>query len=364
MSETKILYFEPHSNLYGSERSLLNLLRIMKSYSNDFSICVISNSDGVGFNKELDDLKIRYYPIFKSDLHLSNSIVRIYYLLKLFRICVIERPSIIHLNQIGGLAYLLYLKTFLYSKFKLIVHNRHQDDSVVLKKFDNRISLIDHIISVSQNENIKFKINYSHIPSSIIYNPFELNFELPVVKNKNKFLCVSRINQVKNQFLILEALSLMKADNAVNVDLFGDIDSVHSKVYADILFRFTEDNNLQNRITFRGFDVSVSKKFRNYKCLILPSLEEAMGRVIVESFIKGIIPIVLDADTGAREVIIKMGLMELLFMNRANCLLSKINYINDLDQESYNRIVLTGQKWILANLNDKEYLKKINSIYA
>jgi glycosyltransferase involved in cell wall biosynthesis len=156
----------------------------------------------------------------------------------------------------------------------------------------------------------------------------------------------------------------MKSDSSVHVDLFGDIDSVHSKDYFEKLISFSENNNLLGRITFRGFDVSVVKKFRNYKCLILPSLEEAMGRVIIESFIEGIIPIVLDADTGAKELITKMGLVELLFVNRANSLWEKINYIISLDQESYNRIILTGQYWILANLNDEEYLKKINSIYA
>lgn len=364
MRATKVLFFDPHSNMYGSERSLLNLLRIVKSGNSNFSICVISNCKGHQFNKELTKLNLPFYPIFKSDLHLESRLKRIVYLIKIYFICIFEQPKIIHVNQVGGLPYILFLKIFLYRRFKLVVHNRHQDDEQVFKRYRKKLYLVNQVISVSENENAKIASIIEVGKSTVIYNPFELDFKPPVKGNHNKFICASRINEIKNQMLILESLSEKECKEEFQVHFFGDVDHLDSIKYYEKMREFTIKNSLLKKVEFKGFDESITKKFNEYRILILPSLEEAMGRVIIESFINGIIPLVIDEDTGAKEIITRMGLENLLFVNNPNLLLKKMDEINSLNQEEFERIVLKAQNWISINLNDQIFLNQLDLIYA
>lgn len=350
--------------MYGSEISLLNLLRILKFSDSNFSICVISNIDGSQFNNELTKLNIPFYPIFKSDLHLRSEFIRIFYLLKIFAVCLYERPNIIHLNQIGGLSYLYFLKSFLYRHFKLIVQNRHQDDFYVFKKKIKKLNLINHIISVSENENKKILSLTGVGKSTVIYNPFDLKLCKPVENNYNQFLCVSRINEIKNQLLILNALLLNSKEKNLKVHFYGDIDHQVSNIYYTEIQNFVRLNFLEEQVVFKGFDLKVNDKYRDYRVLILPSKEEAMGRVIIEAFINGIVPIVLDSDTGAKEILLKMNLDYLLFENTAESLYSKMLTINHIDQNSYTQIISQAQFWIKDNLNDSFYLEQLCKVYA
>ena len=259
MKKRKILYFEPHGNLYGSERSFLNLIRILKN-NKDTSIFVISNKDGKEFNKILSSLKVTVFPVFKSNLHLNSRISRVIILLRIYLICLFLRPNIIHLNQIGGLPYMLYLKRFLYRNVKLVVHNRHQDDILVFTKYINHLHLIDHLISVSKNEHVKILKIFGVDNTSVLYNPFELKFSKAQGAIKNKFICISRINEVKNQLLILEALSLDLKNARHRVDFFGDSDSLEAVNYLKMLNHFIDENKLHDVVEFFGFDYFCLKK--------------------------------------------------------------------------------------------------------
>src|SRR5205809_7794510 len=94
---TRALIIEPSGNLWGSERSLLDLLRGMPE--TEVAVCC---PPGTTLNPELEKLGICTLPYYLYGLHKKSKWHRLHAAIGVLRACLEFRPDVVHLNQSGS----------------------------------------------------------------------------------------------------------------------------------------------------------------------------------------------------------------------------------------------------------------------
>jgi len=157
------------------------------------------------------------------------------------------------------------------------------------KLFQTIIPKFDEIIAVSngvKNEFIKcYNVcNVEVIPNIINEEKIKnMALEKATIKydvDKLNLLLVGRLHPVKGYDRFLKVLKTLNNEgfkNKINVNIIGDGPSMEE------LVNFSKENNLS--INFHGKMDNPYKEFKNSDLLVLPSLYEAFGLVVLESFI-------------------------------------------------------------------------------
>jgi glycosyltransferase involved in cell wall biosynthesis len=138
------------------------------------------------------------------------------------------------------------------------------------------------------NSSRKYYLNkYNHkgrdvcIPNAIIPIPTFCNANINDLLTAD-CLFVGKIRPIKGVMTIINTLSL---NSEIKVDVYGDF---VNKKYRDFICSEVRKRSLDKSIRFMGHVENITEIYANYKLLIVPSLSEGFGLVILEAIMSGI----------------------------------------------------------------------------
>lgn len=313
----KVLFVSNSDDQYGSSKSLMGLLTEIKKDGLIEPILLTpirnklnDNCDSLG----IENFVVKYQNVVynKNDKFVITLMRRMaYFLQNKFALKKIKwqlrnsNIDLVHTNTtvVGiGQAYasnqkiphIQHIREFLDSDFNLVFFDKNY-----LKKTSKNNNYIA-ISKIIEEYWIKQGLNMSNI--EVIYNGVATQ-ERKVKDFKQQKLCftfVGAITPNKGQYELLTALTFLeeKLINQIEVDFWGTGQSE----YLEELKRFCDTNQLNNVVSFKGYNSNISNMLKDYHVGIVSSKKEGFGRVTAEFMINTMC--VIASDTGANPELI------------------------------------------------------------
>lgn len=317
----KIYYWSPCLEKVGTYKSTVNSAISLAKYSNNKSLIKVINVCGEWDNErnkfyehniELIDLNFKYFKylpkngFFKS--RISYLIIILFSILPLIRLLNKDKPEILMIHLITSLP--LFLKCVLNFQTEIILRISGFPKLNLFRKliWTSASKKIRNILCpttglLNQLEKIKIfqDTKLSYLPDPILSSD-ELILKRKAssknyVKGKNlNLISVGRLTRQKNFiYLIKEFYEFSKINNNTNLTIFGEGEE-KEKIKNKI-----KDLNLIDKVFLRGHVENVYYFMKKADALILSSLWEDPGHVIVESAMNNLFIISSDCKNGPVE---------------------------------------------------------------
>ncbi|WP_096185784.1 glycosyltransferase [Evansella halocellulosilytica] len=342
MLDAKILHVVPLARRAGLQVMFINYLRQIKKKNPQKlkeHIVFAINYNGDLIN-EVESIGVKCYKAkrsFKFDFRVIFQIIKI---VTKYNIKIIYGQNSTG-NIWASLSHTLLFRT------KLICHEHGTawSGNKVISLLCNRFWLwkSDVVIanSLATKSLLERKFNADKKKIITIYNGIPQQKLVKGVKRKtNQLLFVGRLDEVKSPEVIIDAISILLRENFnVNVVFLGEGPLLKS------LYESAKKSGIQNMVTFKG-SVSpdeVSRYMAESTYLILPSIRESLGNVIIEAAMQNTPAIATKVD-GIPEVIRSESYGRLIKPEKAIKGKTSINYSVDPDT-----FALTGQRKIDPN---------------
>ena len=361
----KIYYWSPCLGKVGTIKSTLNSAYSLKKFDFNNNKVVIINSCGEwdnykneieNNNVEIEDLGFKYFKFLPVKGVIQSRIsYAIIFLLSFFPlISLIKRnkPDFIIAHLITSLP--LFLNNILSDKFKCILRisgypKLHFVRKIFWQVFSKKIFKItcptqELLQQMINNGFHKEKLFF--LPDAIIDIKKVLKYKNSLIKKKNDkkyILSVGRLTKQKNYpYLINEIANFFKLNNTYDLYIVGDGEE---KIKLE---KQIKSLNMENRIFILGYSNEVYSYMKNASFLILASLWEEVGFVIVEAAVNNLFVFSSDCPNGPKEFL-RDGKAGILFRTNVTDELKNklINFnINDFPSSK-----------ILAKKNSIKYTK-------
>ncbi len=327
----KIIYITHYTELYGANKSLLNLLSGLSSYDIDIHLVV----PATGKITEIAAAKNIPYTVipFYNEIHVrekgnAGSITKIketgkgvikflyncYVVLKhasFFKDCDIihvnssatfigayfawrmKKPLVWHIREFGWADYRIKYN-FGYAYFQYWLNKAVAIIGISKAIYDERVA----------TARPRYKeLIYNGIISyqALQHNKAEVLRMLDTVQTNAvfTFAIVGHINSEKNQMEALQAFHLLQQrSDKVRLMIVG----TGADAYVQQLIDFTRAHHLEDRVTFTGFIEDIEAVYSSASCLLMCSKNEALGRVTIEAMSHGI-PVIGFNAAGTKEII-------------------------------------------------------------
>lgn len=376
LDNLRILYLTADASLYGSNKSLLNLLSSINLNKENYIIVTPKYGD---FNKELDRLHIRNYVIkyywecgFKGNniffylkfayRYVEKCLVNLKAKPQLIKIVKENRISLIHSNSSViscgfevakklGIKHVWHIREFIKLDHNLTLYLGEE-------RYFKKIYKSDGIIYVSKSLAGYYKKTKNK--GNIIYNAVERKSEIPEpVDKENYFLFCGSVTQSKGLHKALEAFGeVCKTDKKLKLKIAGDFIR-HDEYYNHIL-GLVEKLQLGNNIEFLGYREDARTLMNKATALLVCSRHEGMGRVTAEGMLNNCLVIGYDDKAGTSELIQhkKTGL---LFATNEQ-LVSAMRF--SLEEKSAVRQIITKAKeFALNNFIEEVFRTSLLNVY-
>ena len=292
-------HFLPGYRAGGPVTSIANMVKLLE---NDLEIIVATSNKDFGSNAPYDNVEYdtltqykNYNVIYLSKINLAT-----------FSKTIEEiDPDIIYLNSIfstfSRLAQIYSLKNKFRIPIILAPRGELQENALAIKVFKKKVYLgiykllkIPKHIHFHATDPIEHKrikelfstddiVTISNIPK--IIDKKALSKEV----NELKLLYISRIMSSKNLLLALNILSMCK--HTIEYDIYGPVeDTAYWEECQKMIAKLP--NNII--IAYKGIlkPSEVSNTMKKYHALLLPTVTENFGHVIVEAMQSGLVPII------------------------------------------------------------------------
>ena len=314
----KIYYWSPCLGKVGTIKSTLNSAYSLKKFDFNNNKVVIINSCGEwdsykseikNNNVEIEDLGFKYFKFLPVKGVIQSRIsYAIIFLLSFFPlISLIKRnkPDFIIAHLITSLP--LFLNNILSDKFKCILRisgypKLHFVRKIFWQVFSKKIFKItcptqELLQQMINNGFHKEKLFF--LPDAIIDIKKVLKYKNSLIKKKNDkkyILSVGRLTKQKNYpYLINEIANFFKLNNTYDLYIVGDGEE---KIKLE---KQIKSLNMENRIFILGYSNEVYSYMNNASFLILASLWEEVGFVIVEAAVNNLFVFSSDCPNGPKE---------------------------------------------------------------
>ena len=314
----KIYYWSPCLGKVGTIKSTLNSAYSLKKFDFNNNKVVIINSCGEwdnykneieNNNVEIVDLGFKYFKFLPVKGVIQSRIsYAIIFLLSFFPLISLikkNKPDFIIAHLITSLP--LFLNNILSDKFKCILRiSGYPKLHFVRKIFWQVFSKKIFKITCPTQELLKQMINNGFhkeklffLPDAIIDIKKVLKYKNSLIKKKNDkkyILSVGRLTKQKNYpYLINEIANFFKLNNTYDLYIVGDGEE---KIKLE---KQIKSLNMENRIFILGYSNEVYSYMNNASFLILASLWEEVGFVIVEAAVNNLFVFSSDCPNGPKE---------------------------------------------------------------
>ncbi|MED1471924.1 glycosyltransferase family 4 protein [Bacillus salipaludis] len=307
-----ILFLHSSSELYGSDRSLLNLIKNIDKKI--FAVSVILPENGPLVNelkninnvdvviKNIATLRRKHLSIKGLIQYAINLIDSLFFLIS---IIVKKRINIVYTNTSvvfpGGIAAKLLGRKSIWH-IREIIDNRFERK--VVSKIVNLFS--DTIIANSKATALAISQNSEKV--KVVYNAIESSQSKGITQKfttKDSIVIgmAGRINRWKGQKLFVDmAEKVLKGNNTVQFVIAGDVYKGEDHILDD-LREYIMNKDLQSKIKLLGQVDDMDSFYKNIDIFILPSIQpEPFGLVVLEAMERGI-PVVATNHGGPVEII-------------------------------------------------------------
>ena len=361
----KIYYWSPCLSKVGTIKSTLNSAYSLKKFDFNNNKVVIINSCGewdnykneIEYNNvEIVDLGFKYFKFLPVKGVIQSRIsYAIIFLLSFFPLISLikkNKPDFIIAHLITSLP--LFLNNILSDKFKCILRisgypKLHFVRKIFWQVFSKKIFKItcptqELLQQMINNGFHKEKLFF--LPDAIIDIKKVLKCKYRSIKKKNDkkyILSVGRLTKQKNYpYLINEIANFFKLNNTYDLYIVGDGEE---KIKLE---KQIKSLNMENRIFILGYSNEVYSYMKNASFLILASLWEEVGFVIVEAAVNNLFVFSSDCPNGPKEFL-RDGKAGILF---------RTNVRDELKNKliKFNIDDFPGSK-ILAKKNSVKYTK-------
>ncbi|MEH3113516.1 glycosyltransferase family 4 protein [Pedobacter terrae] len=324
-----VLYITHISSFFtGANRSLYHMLVGLQSKGAK-PIVLLSPYEDMTLKIELDKIGVQsyiieyYMPVFPNNDNFRDKLLYLPRILrskfrnlvakrKIFKIVQSERIDIIHTN-VGP----LLLGHEVANKLNIphVWHLREfQDLDFNMKTWYNKKGFLrmlnhknNHPIAISRAIYEHFELKP---PSTVIYNGIMKGSAAKYSPSKSEyFLFVGHLSQNKGIQILLEAFSVFCQENKSHNLLIAGDSTLPS--YKLALIDFLNEKGIGDRVTFLGHRNDVDQLMQSATALIVPSLNEAFGRITAEAMFNGCL--VIGKNTGGTKEIIDLIGTGLLF---------------------------------------------------
>jgi glycosyltransferase involved in cell wall biosynthesis len=355
---TRALVIEASGNLWGSERSLLDLLRGTPNL--EVAVCCPPETKLKG---ELEKLRIRTLPYYVYGLHEKSKWQRLRAAMGVLRACLEFKPDVIHLNQSGSYKVTLPAATLL--NLPIVAHIRIFEDAAYLANQHPNPRRLRGLIAISfavEAEIRRFK-KLAAVPLHRIYDayvswPQSLS---SAEKSLNRIACVGRLVRIKGQDVLINALGFLKSrEGGVECLIFGEGD----ESFTQELKRMASNGCIASSIQWLGFVRNIMPQLRTCSVLVCPSHREPLGRIILEAWDAGAVPVVFAGSGGAAEIVVAAQGGILYDEQKPESLARALQDALRLDHEQRTRLVNNGRSWMAKNCNPEIYGEAVSGILS
>lgn len=347
-----LLIVEPGLRLWGSERALAATL---KALTETWDRVVLVLPHGAELAEEVRSHPERYgsVEIFYArigNLHRRSRVVRLRAMLELAALVLRLRPQRVYLNQAGLVRLLLPIAKSL--GIPLVVHVRLIEDvpRVTRLRGSRRwpldlIFISDAMMAIAGNE-----IHSDGTTWHNAYDPYPLSIRPERLEKDAPFVSVGRLSHSKGVHLLVEALARPELTKT-SADIYGV--SVDGDDYGRQLAERAQE--LDGRIRLKGFSPEVAARLPAYSFLVSTSHYETLGRVVMEAWEAGIVPIVYARSGGAAEMVAKAQGGLVFDEWSAESLAKVLNraIIMPMDERRY--LAAAGRDWMVRELGLQSY---------
>lgn len=284
----KILCLHQSAELYGSDRSFLQVIKYLKSTNVYSEICVVIP----GYGPLVDELnlvgvKIKYVDLtivrktYLKRLQFNKIFVPLLFLRNKFKL--FSAYDIIYVNTSVILDFYI-LSPFLTNKKILHIREIPRASLSFFLSYLCRLSNAEIIFnSVSTRKAFKI-LKKVHI----IYNAFEgfgdlgNQFENDCSQNELKLLLIGRINTWKGHSFVLDALSKLTSSENVKLKIVGSTFEGNEHILDELKIK-AKKLNLVDKVSFTPFTSSTFDAYNWADVVVVPSImPEPFGRIAIE----------------------------------------------------------------------------------
>ncbi len=359
----KIYFWAPYNSKIGTVNSVVNSLKSIKNYSKNLYKPYLI--DVTGEWKEYEDkFDVIYLRKNKFDIRkLKNKGFfwsRLFFLLifflnfrKLKKLLDDHMPEYLIVHLVTSLPLFIFL--IFNFKTKLILRISGEPNLGILRKLFWKLLSRKIFVVTCPNYKIKEKLLYENIfranQIKILLDPIIDIKTLSTIKYKNKknnltqqkyFLSVGRLTKQKNFSFLIKAFSNFR-EIYPDINLFIIGEGEERRRLMNLIVEF----NLEKRVFLIGFKNNVYDYMQNAKCLILCSLYENPGHVLIEAAANNCPIISSDCPSGPSEFL-DNGKGGLLFKTN-----NKEDFVKTINE------FMTQQE---TEINKKKYYAKKNSL--
>lgn len=309
-----ILFVSELSNLGGGETSLLNLILEFKKSHREINSTLLCFDEG----KLTIESKENQISTVIYDLNNDAKRLKIINLMrKIKNIIKSNDIDLIQTNEWKTAVIISFVNKLFFLNCKIIwvCHGQWYEFNYIKRNLIN--IFIDDIIAVSKNVKdnlINNNINFNkihHIPLGIDVKKFrngdgnKIRKELNICKNEIVFGVIGRFQEIKGQKLVIEAVNLLKEKGRkIKVVFVGDsifnnvADDIYKKECLELIIKY----NIEEYFEFLGVRRDVSDILKGIDALIVPSINESFGMVVIEAYAANCVVVSTPCD-GPREII-------------------------------------------------------------
>ena len=307
---------------------------------------------------------INNHEIFSKSGSIINSLSKILPVLN-------HTPDIFHIQWAKSLPFWFFLKELFGVKIVLSLRGSHINysadaDEWLAHKYNTLFPKVDKMHAVSEKiiskaeeygaEKDKIDVIYSTLDFKLL-NKFEKNHYEP--HTPFRFLSVGRFHWVKGYQYSLSAIEkLKKLNKEVEYTIISN-----NRVSEEILYQIDDlslDDNV--KIFYPSSQSDVYNAIRESDCFILPSVEEGISNVVLESLAIGL-PVV-SSDCGGMREVIENGINGYIFPARDIISLQNLLLkIIDLDIHERKKIINKGKNYIQDNFDSKLIKSRFHNLY-
>lgn len=346
----KALVIEPAGNLRGSERALLDLLDGACGLS--VAVCC---PPARPLNAELEARGIRVFPYYVYELHRKSKWQRLLAALGTLRACLEFKPDVIYLNQSGAYGVALMAATLL--KVPIVAHVRLFEDVAYLARHrPNRRRLRGLIaVSIAVLEEIQRFRELATIPSHRVYDGYARtsgpHADLAPRNSSPRLACLGRLEPDKGTDILIAALARLQSNRETVACVFaGEGD----RGFVQELKRMAVDTGTSSGIQWLGWVPDTVRVLSTCTVLACPSHRETFGRVILEAWDAGAVPVVFSGSGGAAEIVRAAGGGFLYFEQTPDALAMALRDALELAPEHAAGLVSNGRAWMATNCDQKQ----------
>lgn len=194
------------------------------------------------------------------------------------------------------------------------------------------------------------------------YSESPLKKELDIPQESFLVCAVGQICARKGLLELSRAFSkVVQHSPKLHLAIVGEIVFAHEVPYRDALFRFVESAGLSDRVHFTGTRKDVASVLQSADLLVLNSLEEPFGLVLVEAMSCGT-PVLATRVGGIPEIVTDKATGWLVERGDTRELAAKLLWLSE-QSELLSRVAATARETVCPKFSIKQFLTKLHNYY-